>query len=623
MKKIFIIFILTTGLCTFLFSSDYKDFINEGVILLRQGKTEEAIQVFEKAKNLQPSSPYPYYYIGEAYYFAGKGREALDYYNKAIEIDDKNPDFYYSLAYLHLSEGNTEEAIKSLDRVIEIAPSSLTGKMAKKLKETIQTEIQNKELVRKWTETEIEERKKKEEAQKPQQEQPEGEPVPGQEEMLPPEIAGTEMQPGLPQPGEEKKEEKVPVELLIKRIKFGTETVRYQSSVLLLSYDQSELINVIPDMVEIVKESREIPVRKNVILALGKTESSEGINTILAIIQDKNELYDIKITAVDAIAKVKRDDIAPVLRNTLKAMLDKRENEIVEAQKNIKDIIAKIESLEAQKIALNMQIQQEEQKKAELQQKIEISGAPPEFGLPPGIPQTPQAPGQKILTPQEIQKIRSEIRKIEESIAKKREDISKIDNQLTELQQQKGKYEALLLHRAQKRTDIAISAASLPGQYGLPPGLEGGLPPGIMPSFEGVRYEETSEDKNEVIFALKLIRALGNLRDKQAISTIKRAWNEYGVDNEKIYYLLTLARLGDYSGISELVVRIGQDYPQTNLPDEIELRKGIIEVIGEYLVQNPDPKLQGMIEFLSEEGTYPEIKETALNVLASLKNANR
>ncbi|MDD3726260.1 MAG: tetratricopeptide repeat protein, partial [Candidatus Ratteibacteria bacterium] len=141
MKKIFVfIIVAVTGMS--LFSADYIDLINEGLILLKQGKIEESIQTFEKAKNSQPSSPYPYYYLGEAYYSAGKRKEALDNYKKAIEIDGNNPDFHYSLAHLYLAEGNNEECIKSLDRVIEIAPSSITGKSAKKLKASVLAQTQ-------------------------------------------------------------------------------------------------------------------------------------------------------------------------------------------------------------------------------------------------------------------------------------------------------------------------------------------------------------------------------------------------------------------------------------------------------------------------------------------------
>ncbi|MCM8778075.1 MAG: tetratricopeptide repeat protein [Candidatus Omnitrophica bacterium] len=599
MKKIFILMIII-DISIPLFCADYTDFINEGQILLKQGKITESIKLFEKARDTKSSDPYAYYYLGEAFYAMGKKREAIDNYNKAIEIDNTNPDFHYSLAHLYISEGNYEEAIKLLDKVIELSPSSVTGKSAKRLKEEILIKQESKEMTQKWGKME-EELKKQKEVEEVKKTPTEG---------LPTEFMGMypEMKVG-PQ------EEKIPVEQLVKKIKFGTQTARQRASTILLTYEQLELSKVVTDMIDIIKQSDEPIVRKNVILAVGKTGAPEGIDTILKIIQDKNELYDIKITALDSIFNIRTENITTALRNTLKLMVENREKERTEAQKNIKDITTKLETLEVQKITLNMQIQQEEQKRNEIMQKLQMSDIPSEFGAPPGIG---QPGGAKPLSMQEIQKIRTELLKVEESINKKRGDLTKTEQQITELQQQKGRYESLLRARTQKSADINVVRSPVPPQgipYG-PPGPEFG-----MPVVETPRYEETSEDKNEVIFALKLIRALGTMRDRQGISVIKKGWEEYGVESELIYYLLSLAQLGDFTGIQSLAERLRQDYPQAQLDAEITLRKSIIEVAGEYLTQRPDQKLQGLIEFLSEEGEYPEIKGAASSVLASLTKA--
>jgi len=609
MKKISI-FMILIGFILSLSAADYMDFINEGLILLKQGKPADSIRAFERAKGIQPSSPYPYYYLGEAYYAMGKKKEALDNYNKAIEIDKNNPDFHYALAHLYISEGSYEEAVKSLDEVIKIAPSSITGRLAKKLKESLQVKREEKETVQKWVR--LEEEKKKQEAEKTKTSETQAQ---GPGGMMPPEFKGQEGQRPPEFAGlspEAQKEEKIPVEKLIKSIKFGTEKIRYQYSSILPNYEQAELLKVVPDMISIVKESKETPVRKNVILALGKTETPEGIDTILKIIQDKNELFDIKISAIDSISKLRKEDITTVLRNTLKAMVDKRESDRTEAQKNIKDITAKLENMEAQRIALNMQVNQDEQKKNEIMQKLGGGEIPGGFAPPPGIQQG--IPGS--LDIKEIQKLRAEMQKFEASLEKKKKDLASTEKQIAELQQQKGRYEALLKKTEQKMTDVSVTGpATQQPQFG-PMGPELG-----PPAMETPRYEETAEDKNEVIFALKLIRTLGSMKDKQALPVIKKAWDEYGVENEKIYYILSLARLGDFSGINTLVERLGQDYPQDRIAEEIELRKGIIEVLGEYLAQRPDQKLLGLIEYLSEEGPYPEIKGVASSVLASLTKA--
>jgi len=118
---------------------------------------------------------------------------------------------------------------------------------------------------------------------------------------------------------------------------------------------------------------------------------------------------------------------------------------------------------------------------------------------------------------------------------------------------------------------------------------------------------------------MKLMIALGEIGDKNALPVIKKAWKEFGVSNYKIYYALALAQLGDYSRIKLLLARLKQDYPQTQDKNaEVKLRTDIIKVLGQYLKTNPDEEIVGLISYLSEEAQYPEIKKVASNVLATL-----
>jgi hypothetical protein len=592
------------------FSAEYIDIVNEGVILLKQGLAEEAINTFEKARKMKSDSSEIYYYLGEAYYLAGKRTEALENYKKAVELQDSNPDYHYSIALLYLSEGKTDEAIKSLNRVIEIAPVSITGRYAGRLKKELDTDAGNKEMVEKWIRLE-EELKKKMELEKAK--------TVGTVEGVPPEFAG--MMPG--EEGEQKEKEKIeriPVEKVIKRVKFGTDTVRENSSASLMGYEQTELIKVSKDMIELIQNSKSA-VKKNLINAVGKVATPEATDALLEIIQDKDELFDIKIVALSSVKKVKTEKVSETLTNTLKTMVEKREKERAEAKKNIQEITTKIENLEANRIKLTMDINQEELKKNEIQQKLQFSELPPDFAMMPQGQTAPDAP--KPLTVKEIQKLRADIQKIDDSIKKKREESVKAEMELSKLLQQKGKYEALLLEREKKITDVTISGTET--AVAPPPGPEFGVPPGMEPygpefgMAMPVRYEETDEDKNEVVFALQLIRAIGEMKDKKGLTSIRKGWDEYGIEDQKIYYLLALARLGDFNSIDTLVARLKKDYPQqqTQQWEEISLRKGIIEVMGEYIAQKPDNQLIGLIEFLSEESEHSEIRGAASSVLIS------
>lgn len=594
-----IVLVFFLAVCTLSFSSDYREVVNNGIILFQQGMFEESLKVFESAVNMQTSLPSAYYYLGEVYYNLGNLTKALENYNRAVELQGSNPDYHYSIALLYLSEGKIEESLTELNKVIEIAPLSITGKYALRLKESISADKGNKDMFQKWLRIE-EERRKQLELEQQQKQSTEQTPE------------GMPMEPGGIMPGgEQKKEEevvKIPVEQVIKRIRFGTKTLRLNSSLSLCAYDQAELIKVCPDIIDLVHFIKEPPVRKNLITALGKAGTPEAITTILGIIQDKNELYDIKIVCVESINKIKTQEVAVVLRTVLKSMVDKRESERAEAKKKIDEITTRLDTLAARKIKLNMDINHEEQKKSEIDQKLQFTDIPPEFMMmPPGT----AAPGaQKPLTEKEIMKLREDSRKIEESIKKMREEIVKIDYESADLEKQKSRYVALLQAKEKKITDI-----------NMPVGMQMGVvpPEGIFPGMEPQQgtYQETDEDKNEVVFALQVMRTLGEIRDKEALSVIKKGWDEYGVEKERNYHLLTLARLGDFSGINDLVTKLKEDYTQ-DIAEEIRLRTGIIEVIGDYLAKRSDNQLQGLIEFLSEEGAYPEIRGAAESVLTAI-----
>ncbi len=585
-------------ICTMVFPADYREVVNSGVILLKQGMPAEAVRIFENARSMQPSSSEAYYYLGEAYYSMGKRTEALENYNKAVELQGSNPDYYYSIALLNLSEGKTEDAIAKLNKVIEIVPVSITGKYALKLKETINADLGNKEMIQKWLR--IEDERKKQLDLEQQKKQDTGKTPEG----MPPEFAGM--------PGEEQKKEeiaKIPIEQLMKRIRFGTATVRLKSSSVLRLYDQAELVKVTPDIIDLTQLIKEQPpVRKNLINALGKAATPEAITTILDIIQDKDELYDMKIVSLDSLNKIKTQQVSGVLKNILKAMVDKREAERAAAKKNIDEITAKLDSLAARKIKLNMDIGLDGQKKAEIDQKLQFTDVPPEFQMmPPGT----TAPGvQKPLTEKEITKLREDGRKIDESIKQKNEEIAKIDRDSTDLEKQKARYVALLQAKEKKITDITMPINVQPAG----PSPEEMMMPGMEQQYT---YQETDEDKNEVVFALQAMRVIGEIRDKEGLPVVKRGWNEYGIEKERIYYLLTLGRLGDFTGIKNLVNRLKEDYPQ-DIAEEVRLRTGIIEVVGEYIAKRPDVQMQGLIEFLSEEGSYPEIRGAASSVLTAI-----
>jgi hypothetical protein len=520
---------------------------------------------------------------------------------------------------VYLSMNKNKEAIESLDRVIKISPLSIYGRDAERLKKEIESKDKEEEIAKRWEKLEIEEKKKKEEMKKqPQQTQVEGAQIP---------IEG--MPPGIETPSEIQKEQKVPIKTLIKRIKFGTESIRVSSSNLILKYPGSEISQVIGEILELMKSETNPEIKRNLIITSGKVNNPEVIDTLLGIIKDEKELFELRIVALDTIGNLKTEKVITELRETLSQMVSLKEKEREEAKRNIQQIQQQIDDLITKKIALNSELQDLNNKKNQIDNTLGASpglapGMFPEM-MPPGGFQPAPLSGGKVLSEKEIKKLREEQRQLENKIKENNEEIEKINKQLEELNNKERKYKELL---ALKERKIDISGlGSTARVIETQPQAPEFRPPGVGgPEFmfqPEVTYSQrqTDEERNEIIFAVKLINVLGEMRDKNSLTIIKKAWREFGVPGLRIYYYIALGKLGEYRNIDGMIQRLKENFPQGDVNEEIYIRKNIVEVLGEYLKENPDEGIKGLIEFLAEESEYTEIKNTAQKVISSIAKA--
>jgi tetratricopeptide (TPR) repeat protein len=625
MKKIVLLIFLV---CLVGYGKEVVDLLNEGIILLKAGDYKKSIEIFEEARRKSPENPEIYYYIGEAYFRNGDTEKAISNLQKAIEMNPENPSYHYTLAMVYLSQNKNKEAIESLDKTIKLSPLSMYGKNAEKLKKEIESKDKEEEIViKRWEKLEIEEKKRKEEMKK-QQKQAGG--VQGPTEGMPPGI------PGVENPSEMQKEQKVPIKTLIKRIKFGTENVRISSSNLLLKYPGSEISQVIGEILELMKSETNPEIKRNLIIASGKVNNPEVIDTLLSIIKDDKELFELRIVALDTIENLKTEKVISELRDTLSQMVSSKEKDREEARKNIQQISQQVDDLIAKKITLSSALQDLNNKKSQIDSVLgaspELGGMPPEMMPPGGVPAGPIQPGGpalggKILNEKEVKKLMEEKRKLEDKIKENSEELDKINKQLEELNIKKRKYEELLALKGRKIdiTGLGSTAKVVENQPRMqefgPPGVMG---PEFMPQPE-VAYSQrqTDEERNEIIFAVKLINILGNMRDKTSLPVIKKAWKEFGVPGLRIYYYIALGKLGEYRNIDEMIQRLKENFPQGDVNEEVSIRKNILEVLGDYLKENPDESIKGLIEFLAEESEYPEIKNTAQQVLSSIAKVTK
>ncbi|MCM8817891.1 MAG: tetratricopeptide repeat protein [Candidatus Omnitrophica bacterium] len=578
MKNKFLIFLLIGIANTFLSGRELVDVIKEGVVYLNSGYYEKSIKILEEAKRSAPENPDIYYYLGEAYFRIRDMEKAITNLQKAIEINSQNQAYYYLLAHVYISQNKNKEALESLDKIIKISPLTYYGKLAKGLKEKL--EIMNKEIeiTKKWEKIEIEEKKKKEEKEISQQANETGE------------------------TGEVKKEVKIPVDKLIKRIKFGTEDIRKTSSVLLSTYSSDEISQVIKDIIDIVKKEKNKEIRKNLIFALGKVSSPEVVDILLEIIKNEKELYEIKLVAFNSIENIKSDKIVPEMRNILLGMVDRREKEREEAKRNFQQISQQIENLTKRRDTLNSENEKMNSRVQEINSNL-------------GIEETPEGALQQRITERERQKLNEEKRTLEEKVRKNTEEIQKINREISELEKRKNRYETLLALR-ERKIDISNLGSSELVIKGTPSAEEIWDQSGVPQQQITYSQTELDEERNEIILSIRIINFLADMRDKEALQVIKRGWKEFGVPGLSIYYYIALGKLGEYTNIDTMVSRLKRNYPQENLGEEINIRKDIVEVLGEYIKNKPNEEIKGLIEYLAEESEYPQIKNTAKKVLA-------
>jgi len=101
-------------------SRQLRDYVDMGRLLMRSGRHDEAIDVFEKAISLEPENAKVYNYLGIAHGRIGNFQEAVQAYSKAISIDLDYASAHFNLASIFEQSGRDEEALEEWRRYVEI-----------------------------------------------------------------------------------------------------------------------------------------------------------------------------------------------------------------------------------------------------------------------------------------------------------------------------------------------------------------------------------------------------------------------------------------------------------------------------------------------------------------------
>lgn len=107
--------------------SDYKYYIDEGIVDIHNGKYKNAIENIDKSIELNGNWEISYFYRGVAHQAMGNYDEAMLDYTKALKINPKMTDAYYNKAYIALSRKDIDnpdikKAVKDLEKAIELDP---------------------------------------------------------------------------------------------------------------------------------------------------------------------------------------------------------------------------------------------------------------------------------------------------------------------------------------------------------------------------------------------------------------------------------------------------------------------------------------------------------------------
>lgn len=102
--------------------SEYRDHYSEAVLLLEEGRTDEAIEALRMELFDAPDSAITCLLLGQTYASVGQTQKGIDLVHEAIAFEPDMPDSFAFLAELHLEKGQPAEAMEAAERLVELLP---------------------------------------------------------------------------------------------------------------------------------------------------------------------------------------------------------------------------------------------------------------------------------------------------------------------------------------------------------------------------------------------------------------------------------------------------------------------------------------------------------------------
>ena len=99
-----------------------SDLIKQGVTALRDGKAQQALEIFSRAQRLEPNSAKPHYYIASALERLDQPDSAKAEYETALRMDPKYVEALTGLGNLLRKQGQTKEGTEKLELAVKYNP---------------------------------------------------------------------------------------------------------------------------------------------------------------------------------------------------------------------------------------------------------------------------------------------------------------------------------------------------------------------------------------------------------------------------------------------------------------------------------------------------------------------
>lgn len=96
-----------------------SDLVKQGVTALKDGKAQQALEIFSRAQRLEPNSPKPHYFIGSALERLNNPDSARAEYETAIRMDPKYVEALTGLGNLLRKQGKTAEGNEKLELAVK------------------------------------------------------------------------------------------------------------------------------------------------------------------------------------------------------------------------------------------------------------------------------------------------------------------------------------------------------------------------------------------------------------------------------------------------------------------------------------------------------------------------